>query len=541
MGTRLVVSAFVLVSVALLSADRQPSPSVVIVNGRVFTGVAAAPWAEAVAIAGDRISAVGTTAALRAGIGETTRIVDAGGRLVIPGINDAHVHITWMPEATALDGPPAVQHDPTLDEILQRLRAAVGTAPVGGWIFGEIGARVLDDARATRFVLDPIAPGHPVMLVSWTGHGTLFNTAALRRLGVADSEPDPPGGFFVRMPGQATITGLAHEYAEFMVRRRLTTPPDERAQVDAIRRFGQEAVALGITSLQQMATAAPAADTGRHALAAGVPQRFRVIDFPLSGMGEWREPAARRVAGGPRVTVSGTKWVLDGTPVERLMFLREPYADRPATRGRLNFPAAELEAFLARAIAAREQPLVHAVGDAAIDALLDALERTGGERWQALRPRLEHGDMLDASHYARATRVGLVLVQNPSHFMIAGVMAERLGQRAARVTMMKRALSANVPVAFGSDGLLNPYVNIMFAAMNANNPAEAMSREQALVAYTQGAAYAEFEEARKGTLAPGMLADLAVLSQNIFTVPLEALPATTSVLTVVGGEIVHEQ
>jgi predicted amidohydrolase YtcJ len=132
-------------------------------------------------------------------------------------------------------------------------------------------------------------------------------------------------------------------------------------------------------------------------------------------------------------------------------------------------------------------------------------------------------------------------VQNPSHFMIPAVMAPRVGPRIARMTMMKSMIAAGVPVALGSDGPMNPYLNVMFASLNANNPAQAMTREQAITAYTFGSARAEMTENLKGTISPGMLADLAMLSQDIFTVPPAALPATVSVLTLVGGRVVHER
>ena len=161
--------------------------------------------------------------------------------------------------------------------------------------------------------------------------------------------------------------------------------------------------------------------------------------------------------------------------------------------------------------------------------------------WQLLRPRIEHGDMLEQWQFERAKQLGVTIVQNPSHFMIPGVMAARLGTRTARSSMMRSMIGEGVPVALGSDGPMNPYLNVMFASINANNPAQAMTREQAIVAYTFGSARAEQLENQKGTLSPGMLADLAILSQDVFKVPAAALPATRSVLTVVGGKVVHEE
>jgi predicted amidohydrolase YtcJ len=534
------IGAFI-ASASLAAWQSNPVPSLLVLNARIFTGVPATPWAEAVSIVGDRIGAVGTTDDVRKLAGPGTRLIDAAAQLVIPGINDAHVHITAEPQSASLAGPPAFEQDPSLDEVLKRLAAAVGKAPRGSWIFVEIGERVLDNPNATRFTLDAIAPDHFVVITSWTGHGSLFNTAALRRLDVRDDEPDPPGGFFVRVAGQKSITGLAHEYADTLMRQRISMIPDEQAQIAALRDFGQRAVSFGITSVQWMLTSRTVRDAARTAVAAGVPLRIRLIEFPMTGMSTWREPAARTVKGAPGVTVSGTKWILDGTPIERLMFLREPYSDRPDTRGRLNFPDEQVVGYLRKALTAGEQPMFHAVGDAAIDTVLNGLERTGAEQWTALRPRIEHGDMVEPSHFDRVRRFGVCVVQNPSHFMLAATMRERLGDRARRVMMMKSLMAANVPVALGSDGPLNPFLNVMFATINANNPSEAMTREQAITAYTLGSARAEFAEGQKGTIAPGMLADLAILSQNIFTVATDALPATTSVLTLVGGKVAFEK
>jgi predicted amidohydrolase YtcJ len=524
---------------ATSGSPAQETADLALVGGRIFTGVASRPWAEALAIAGDRILAVGTNAEIRPRAGAATRVIELGGRLVVAGFNDAHTHPGALPEALKLEGPPAVEHDPTLEEIVQRLKAAVARTPGSRWIYGEFGSAVLNDPEATRFALDRVAPDHFVMLWAWTGHGTLFNTAAMKHLGVSEEEPDPPGGFYRRMPGTKTVSGIAHEYAEYRLRQRLSLEAPAESQRDAFRRLATGAAALGITSIQAMMTAMPAAQTAQLLAGMDLPVRTRLIDFPLSDPKEWRAPATR-VASSSRVTVSGTKWVIDGTPVERLMFLREPYADRD-TRGRLNFEGGDLRQFFERARAAGEQPMIHAVGDGAIDAFLEGLEASGGDAWRPLRPRLEHGDLLQADQFDRARRFGVVLVQNPSHFMIGPIMETRLGAaRRRRAHAIKSSVAAGVPLAIGSDGPLNPFLNLMFAVTPAVNPGEAVTLEQAVVAYTQGSALAEMQEKNKGTLAPGMWADLAVLSQDIFKIPVDALPKTTSVLTIVGGRIVHE-
>jgi predicted amidohydrolase YtcJ len=527
--------------IALLLLQPASAPDIVIFNARVFTGVGGQPWAEAIAIAGDRIAMVGSTDAVKKLSGASTRQIDAAGRLVIPGINDAHLHIAARPPATTLEGPPEIAADPTLDMVLVRLKSAVAKAPPGGWIVGEIGATVLDDPRATRILLDTIAANNPVALSAWTGHGTLLNSRALEELGIRDDEPDPPGGFFVRLGTANAITGLAHEYAGYGISRLRSLKAQHDAHVAALRSMSERALSLGITSVQIMWISLAIAQAAQTAIAAAIPLRVRLIDFPLSGMRSWHSPASRTTAGGPMVLVSGTKFIVDGTPVERLMLLRAPYADRSTTRGQSNFSAGDLTAFLKAALAAGEQPMLHAVGDGAIDMVLDALERTGAEKWQPLRPRLEHGDMLEPGHFARTKRFGVVLVQNPSHLMLPELVQQRLGDRVARTSLLKSTLAADIPVALGSDGPINPYLNLMFATINTNNPPEAMTREQAVRAYTSGSAFAEMEESRKGTIATGMLADVAMLSQDIFTVPPDALPSTVSLMTIIGGKVVYER
>ena len=532
-------ATLVLFALAFVIHAQAVPPDLVIVNARIYTGVPATPWAEGVSIRGNRIFALGTSDAVKKPAGPATRVIDAGGKLVIPGINDAHAHAGGGPQHTPLGGPPAFEQDPSLDEVIERIKVAAAKAPAGGWLVGEIGARVLDDPRAGRAVLDPITGDHPLLLASWHGHGAVLNTAALRLLKVSDEEPDPPGGFFVRTTNGRTITGLAHEYADYIIRRRFDLLGTRDAQVKTLSAVGAEAASFGITSIQIMSTSAPVTEAAAWISEARMPIRVRLIDFPMTSMPAWKNPASRRTDG--LLTVSGTKWIMDGTPIERLMFLRDPYSDSPSLRGRLNFPEEDLRLFLQRSLAAGEQPMFHAVGDAAIDTVLAALESTGGEKWAPLRPRLEHGDMLEPAHFDRARRLGIVLVQNPAHFMTAPLLQLRLGERIARTAVVKSTIGAGVPFALGSDGPINPYLNMMFAAINPTNQREALSIEQALAAYTRGSAFAEFAEGQKGTLAPGMLADLAMLSQDIFKVPPPELPKTTSLLTIVDGRIVHER
>jgi predicted amidohydrolase YtcJ len=243
-----------------------------------------------------------------------------------------------------------------------------------------------------------------------------------------------------------------------------------------------------------------------------------------------------------RIDMRGMKWILDGTPIERLALMRAPYADAPATAGRLNLPVERIDQFVQWAYGTEDPLAVHAFGDGAIDAYVSAVERTGRpEVWQAKRPRIEHGDMMAPDLIPRVKAMHMLVVQNPTHFTFPDIMMARYGkERVAWMQPMKSLLAAGIPLAIGSDGPMNPFLNIMAAVTHPTNPNEALTREQAVSAYTAGSAFAEFKEHEKGQIAIGMFADLAVLSADLFSVPVTDIEAIRSVLTIFGGKIVHD-
>ena len=524
---------------AIVAASQSPAaPDLILVNGRVFTADARVPWAEAVAVRGDRIVDVGTNAAVRQRAGSGTRVIDVGGRVVIPGINDAHTHVGARPPGTVLK----LSDDPTLDAVIEAVRTAASSTPAGQWIFGTIGARALLDPKATRLVLDEAAPGRLVKLAAWTGHGNILSTAALRALGIGERDPDPPFGRYGRLP-DGTTSGLLEEYADVRANRRMTALAGRTAAIESLRRLANEATGYGVTTIQAMGNSLTAADLASELPESDTPIRWRVIRFPVA-LAEKDDPgsyAAVPRAPSPLVTVTGVKWILDGTPLERLAAMNEPYVDRSGWSGRLNLSSSDIESILRRALSSTDQLMLHIVGDRGVDELFSTMERLAPpERWARLRVRIEHGEFVSGARIARARQLGIVVVQNPSHFFLAELMRVRLGpRRVENIDAIRSLVATGVPFALGGDGPLNPYLNMMWAVTHEQHPSEALSREQVITAYTAGSAFAEFAENDKGRIAAGMLADLAVLTQDIFTVAADRLPATLSALTMINGRIVR--
>jgi len=515
-------------------------PDLVLLNGKVFVPGAdpAHRFAQAIAVAGDRVLAVGTSAEIAAMADAHTRRVELKAHVVIPGLNDAHFHHTPDPRATRI----VTSFEPTWEEVLDALSAAVKEASIGTWILGTHGIQVVNDPRATRFELDRVAPNHPVRSNCYFGHGSLINTKAMAALAMSEEEPDPLGGCCERVANTNRITGKLFGYAQWGPWRRLADKASISEAVSDAQQLAREAVGLGITSMQNMSLLG--SDRYVEVLKqAELPIRVRVIRFPATRLGARDLNEGRRLPKHPgetgRITVSGTKWLLDGTPLERRAHLRKEYRDRRGWSGQFYLPEDEMRAMLRESLQDDGPLLVHAVGDKTAESFLNAMDAEGGRaKWGNRRVRIEHGDGLLPDLIPRARDLGVVVVQNPSHFVFKDIFVARYGEKFDYVPA-RSMIDAGIPFALGSDGPMNPYLNLMFAVTHPGRPAEALSMEQAVDAYTQGSAFAEFQENEKGTISPGKLADLAVLSQDIFAAPVDSVPATTSVLTIVGGKVVH--
>ena len=317
---------------------------------------------------------------------------------------------------------------------------------------------------------------------------------------------------------------------------------DEEA-VKELKKIADEAVAFGITSLQIMSTMRVERFV-RLLKTADLPIRIRAIPFSLTGakerdLSEIRQLSKLKTAN-PKITPNGIKWILDGTPFERGAALRKPYADDPTARGKLNFAEAEIAKMLRESLNFRQPILLHAVGDRTVESVLRAMENIKTVDWRAKRVRIEHGEGLTPDLITRAEKLGVVVVQNPTHLALAE-MLHALFSPGNKFSPVRSLIEAHIPFALGSDDPMNPFLNIMLASIHPARPTEAITREQAVRAYTSGSAYAEFAENEKGTLTKGKLADLTVLSQDIFTAPVAEIQKTQSLLTIIGGKIVMMQ
>jgi len=537
-------------------------------NGRIYTGDAARPWARALAVKGGRILTVGSDAEAAAHAGPATAILDAAGRLVVPGFNDTHFHLPMgAQQLDAIDLLDAVD----LPDIQRRVRDHGRQHPGEPWIRGRgwFYSALPGGRPPTRQDLDAVESTRPVYLEAYDGHSAWLNSKGLERAGITRATPDPTGGVIVRdTAGEAT--GMLKEAAVELAYA--AQPRPSRAEKLALL---ERALALlarnGLTAVQnahgteeELELYAELERTGR--LTARVYTALSAV-APADAMGARPFATTDELVGkavelksryqGPFVRAGAVKIVADGVIEANTAAMLEPYANAPATRGLPNYTPEALAGLVRALDAGGLQIWTHAIGDGAVRMTLDAYEqaaRANGARDR--RFRIEHIETHQAADTPRFGALGVIASMQPLHANPTDnetvVWAGAIGpERASRAWAWGSLRRAGARLAFGSDWpvvSMSPFLGL-HVAVNRQTPAgkpaggwlpeQRLSLEEALAGYTTGAAYAAFMDAETGSLVPGKWADLVVLRDDLFAIPPRRLHDNQVLLTMVGGRVVY--
>jgi predicted amidohydrolase YtcJ len=549
-----------LVALACASSPGRPPPAadLVLRGGRVF--VAKGKQTTALAVRGDRVAVLGEEAERL--IGPSTRVVDLRGRLVTPGMNDAHCHL-------GAGGLSMLEVDlrgaSSLRDIESRVRAAAQKAAPGEWITGRgwdqtrlRSAELGPGGWPTKEALDRASPEHPVYLRRVDGHTAWVSSRALQIAGIDARTADPPGGEIVR-DARGAPTGVLKENAQDLVARAVPPPTPDR-----LRRGIGAALDLasrtGVTSVQTEIT--PEELDVYQALRAESRLTVRVYGwFPLTldVVRELERRGVRAASGDAWLRTGLVKAYADGTLGSRTAYMLEPYSDNPSTRGIRRIAPAEMDALVLAADRAGLQVAVHAIGDAANREVLDAIERAQAQTGHRdARHRVEHAQVLDAADIPRFARLGAIASMQPTHATSDMRWAEdRIGHARAEegAYAWRKLLDAGARVAFGTDFAVEPLdpVEGLYSAVTRQSrdkpgtppggwlPSQRLSMEEAISLYTAASAYAEFQEDAKGTLEPGKLADLVVWDRDLLAVAPDEILQAKPVFTVVGGVTVYQE
>ncbi|HSM05975.1 MAG TPA: amidohydrolase family protein [Longimicrobiales bacterium] len=538
---------------ACTAFEEEPAVAdLIVMGGSVWTGEPGAPLAEAVAVAGGRIVEVGTAGRVDRLRGPDTRVVDAAGASVLPGLIDSHTHfLTGGFQLASVD----LRDADTPQEFVRRIAAFAGTRPPGTWILGGS----WDHERwggelPHRSWIDSITPDHPVFVTRLDLHMGLANSRALELADVSPEEPSPPGGEIVREEGSGRWTGILKDDAMQFVQRAVPDPtPDEWDR--ALAAAASHALSLGITQVHDVDGWQSLAVYERALVRDQLPLRVYAV-VPMSSWERLRDRVEERGRGDERLWWGGLKGFVDGSLGSTTAWFHEPYADAPGTSGLMTTDTSALRRWILDADAAGLQAVVHAIGDRANDWLLDAYEEMisrNGPRDR--RPRIEHAQHLTRDAIGRVAGLGVVASMQPYHAADDGRWAEkRIGPERIRTTYAFRSLlDAGARLAFGSDWTvapLDPFLGIDAAVtrrtLDGANPGgwvpeERITLEEALGAYTADASRAGFSERFSGTLSPGKAADLVVLDTDLFQLPTTELGSVRVERTFVGGVEVYRR
>ncbi len=542
----------------------------ILLDGKVWTGdrraeTAAPPGppftAQAVAISDDRILDVGTNDQILRLARRDTKILRLGGRLVVPGCIDSHVHfIAGGFQLLRLN----LKNARTETEFVRLIAERAKSVASGQWLQGGGWDEQAWPSRKlpTRWEIDAVTPGIPVFLNRYDDHMALANSLALRLAGITRDTKEPPGGVIVRDPASGEPTGLVKDAAMDLVTS-VIPPPTEAEMEGALRAALKEASRLGVTSVHNITTDRDST-TGSFIGEIRLLQRAeregwltvrQYAIIPIAGMGRLAEVGGAESLRSDFVKVRAVKGFADGSLGSATAWMFEPFNDEPGNRGlpmALMDPPARMEALVREAQRAGLQPCIHAIGDRAVAEVLDLYARLGGDR--VSRFRIEHAQHVRAQDFERFANLGVIASMQPYHAVDDGRWAEkRLGiARSGTSFAWRSMLAAGVPLVFGSDWpvapldpLLGIYAAVTRATLDGRHPdgwfpEERLTVEEALRAYTAGGAYAAFEEKEKGTLSPGKLADVVVLSEDILNTSPDRIRETRIVMTIVAGRIVYQ-
>ncbi|CAN5822597.1 amidohydrolase [soil metagenome] len=542
-------------AIAFLQTPTSPDRiTLLVVNARVWTGDPKTPWAEALGISGEEIAAVGSNADVRR-LSTTAEIIDAGGRLVVPGFIDSHVH--FLAGGTRL-ASVQLRDAASREEFVKRIKEFTVTLPAGTWITGgDWDHSLWGGELPTREWIDAVTPNHPIWINRLDGHMALANSAALKKAGVTQATAKVAGGEIVLLPS-GEPSGLLKDNAMALVDN--VVPPMSNEMRDrALTAAMNYVAAQGVTTVHDMETWTSLETVARARKAKTLITRVYSV-VPLNDWERLRDEIAQKRYGGTDgrgddwLRIGGLKGFVDGSLGSHTAAFNQPFNDSPTDSGLLVNTTDDLYRWISGADRIGLQVMVHAIGDRANGLLLDIYERVIRENGRRDRRfRIEHAQHLASADIPRFARLGVIGSMQPYHAIDDGRWAEKyIGDRIKTTYAFRSLLDSGATLAFGSDWFVAPptplegiYAAATRRTLDDRNPSgwvpeQKILVEEALRAYTACGAFASFTEKRKGVLSAGRLADLVILDRNILEIPAAEIRNARVVMTITGGRKVFD-